>query len=105
MKSMKITAAERKAKRDRYKTCSPIDGDVYPYGLSVLLENDSIDKLDLKSLPDVGATMALTAKVKVVSVESREHSEGGKNRSISLQIVAMNLTSAKDAVKEAIKNV
>jgi len=62
----------------------------YPYGLNISLENDSLDKLSMKSLPDVGDEMTLIAKVKVVSVSSNE-SESGERRSISLQITDMDL--------------
>lgn len=106
MKSMKTTAAERKAKREKYDTCKPIDGDVYPYGLTVRLEDESMEKLALKSLPKTGSKMILMAEVTITSTESRDSEEGGKRESMSLQITAMELKpkgSAKDAVDAAIK--
>lgn len=108
MKSMKTTAAERKARSAKYEKCSPFDGEVYPYGLSINLDEEVMEKLDLKALPKAGAKMTLTAEVSVKSVEQRESSEGGNRRSMTLQITAMDLGakgSAKDAVDEAIKKV
>jgi hypothetical protein len=103
---MKTTAAERKARREKYEKCSPIDGDVYPYGLRINLDDESMEKLALKSLPKTGGKMILTAEVTVTSTESRDSEEGGKRESMSLQITAMELApkgSAKDAVDEALK--
>lgn len=103
--SMAVTAAERKEKEKTWnKPCSSMDGDKYPYGLSVSLENESLEKLGLKNLPKAGTIMTLTAQVKVRSVEDRD-SEEGSRRSMSLQITSMSLEggTAKDAVDKALK--
>jgi len=105
--NMAVTAAERKEKEKHWnKPCSSMGGDKYPYGLTVNLEEESLDKLGLNTLPQAGDTMTLTAKVKVRSVESRD-SDDGKRRSVSLQITSMELEggSAKEAVDKALKGV
>lgn len=106
MKSMKITAADRKAKEAKYdKPCS-IGGDKYPYGLRIHLDEEIMEKLDMASLPRVGAKMILTAEVDVDSVEARESTDGGKRRSMAVQITAMELKpkgTAKDAIDAALK--
>lgn len=108
MKSMKTTAAERKARREKYdKPCSVSDGESYPYGLAISLDEESMEKLALKTLPKVGVKMLLTAEVNVESVEQRESTDGGSRRSMRLQITAMDLGakgSAKDAIDKAIKD-
>lgn len=88
MVSMKNTKKQRKDNE------SPISsggsGPDYPYGLSVSLEKESLDKLGMKTLPDVGDTFTMTAKVKVTSV-NQSASEDGDHRSASLQITDMKL--------------
>jgi hypothetical protein len=75
------------------------DSPVYPYGLRVHLDEDSLDALGMKTLPKVGGSMYLGANVKVVSVSDNEHtSEGGethRHRSVELQITDMGLDKAE----------
>lgn len=84
------------------------DRPVYPYGLQVRLDEDSLDKLGMKELPKVGGYLILTARVCVTAVSSNEHQADGKrgkhkHRSVELQIEAMNLgdePKEKDAAEE-----
>ncbi len=64
------------------------NGPDYPYGLRLRLSDKAIEKLDLKSLPTVGQTMLLHARVSVVTVSQHE-SEKHKERSLELQITDM----------------
>lgn len=105
MKSMKITAEERKAKEKKYENCIPSCGEKYPYGLRIHLDDDVMSKLGLKSLPKTGTKMALTAEVNVESTESRDSTDG-KRESMSIQITAMELTpkgSATDAINKSLE--
>jgi len=56
----------------------------YPWGLSISLDNDTLEKLGLE-LPKVGSELLLAAKVTVTSVSANEGSEG-VYRNVSLQI-------------------
>lgn len=71
----------------------------YPYGLRIYLDDESLDKLGIEKLPELGAEFMIEAKVRVVSKsESTDpNDEDGDNdrSSMDLQIVAMGLPAAK----------
>ncbi len=69
---------------------TPTDPPRYPWGLSLTLDEDSLDKLGMSALPEVGETRHLMAAVTVTSCSSNE-SESGKHRSVTLQITEMAL--------------
>ncbi len=85
--SMKRTKSEKK---DNDEGGVSITENDYPYGLSVSLEKESLDKLGITTLPEIGDTFTLTAKVKVTSI-SESASEDGDTKSASLQITDMKL--------------
>lgn len=91
--SMKVTAAEMKARQEKYSGSSiATDGPSYPYGLEVRLDDESLEKLDLdvKDL-SVGDTYVLVAKVKLTSVSSNQSDGGPSRSSVALQITEMCL--------------
>lgn len=91
------------SKADREKTMEPsmaYEGPSYPYGLSLSLNEEILAKLDIDSLPKVGATRTLIATVEITSVSSNE-SVGGKQRNIGLQITEMCLEAEGDAESAA----
>lgn len=93
--SMKMTSSEAKAQ----STPAEVDAPRYPWGLAITLDQDSLDKLDMTGLPDVGEEYLIGGCVKVTSVSSNEH-EGGKHKSVSLQITELGLApkpKGKDA--------
>lgn len=62
----------------------------YPYGLSLNLDDDALEKLGLdEDLPEVGESFLVMCKVDVVSVISRSDQEGESEDSIRLQITDM----------------
>lgn len=74
--------------------CAPGGGDDYPYGTRLDLDEDSLDKLGITNLPEVGSTMKVTAEASVDSVSSRAYAgeDGGKQkRSLTLQLTKMAL--------------
>jgi hypothetical protein len=92
-------------KTAREKMISPAklldEGPQYPWGLSLSLDNESLDKLGVENLPKVGATMRLEARVSVSSVSSNEGMDKTVRRSVSLQVTAMALSgTAADALYE-----
>lgn len=109
--SMKITAAERKAREKEYSKPIGPGGDVYPYGLTIRLENDSLEKLDMSSLPKTGKKVRVTALCSVISTREEKSSHGGRDerrRSLELQIEQLALStepgSAVEAVDDALKD-
>lgn len=82
------------------------DQPAYPWGLCVNLENDSLEKLGMTDLPEVGATLQLTARVTVTSVSSNQTEGNEPRRCVNLQITDMALGPAPaepSATKSATK--
>jgi hypothetical protein len=90
LKSMKI---DPKAREEKYEASAVVDRPMYPWGLQLNLDNETLEKLDVE-LPKVGKSMMIYARVDVTSVSENEHSLDGKtttNRSASLQITDLCL--------------
>jgi hypothetical protein len=89
--------------RKEYGTCAPegsgSDDDLpkYPYGLTINLDDETLAKLGITSLPDVGVAMTLTARVEVCSTSQYQNRDGKKDVSLSLQITAMELSGAAES--------
>lgn len=86
--NMKRSADDRDAANEAAPS-SMIDEPLYPWGLSINLDEDSLEKLDLE-LPKVGKKFTLVAAVEVTSVSSNA-SKGGESQSVGLQITDMCL--------------
>jgi len=67
----------------------------FPWGLSLNLDAESLKKLDMKTLPKVGSYVMIEAYCCVKSTRESENVEGGKDRSVELQIEAMEVEPAK----------
>ena len=94
---------EKKSGEDMPST-SPVEAgseESYPYGLRLRLENDELEKLGMKELPEVGKTCTITAEGVVESISSNQ-SKGseGSRKSVEIQITKM-ATSKADSDKEA----
>jgi hypothetical protein len=64
---------------------------LYPWGLTLNLEKESLDKLGLTELPKPDTKMRLTAIVEVAGISADATTEG-ERRSIRLQITDMSLS-------------
>lgn len=69
----------------------------YPYGLRITLDKDSLKKMNINKMPEVGSFIDLCAKAKVVSL-SEDEQFGDK--SVTLQIVEMDFESPEQEKKE-----
>ncbi len=87
LKSMKLV----KKDLPKLKETVMADRPRYPYGLTLHLENEAMEKLGMEALPEVGKSMVLMAKVKVESVSQSEREKGKVQRSMSIQITDMAL--------------
>jgi hypothetical protein len=67
-------------------------GPQYPYGLEISLENETLDKLSMKSLPKVGIVLSIEAKAKVTRVSESAEAQN-KRKSIALQITDLAFES------------
>lgn len=96
MKNMAFTKDELKNREDEYKDCAPCsDQNKYPYGLCITLDKETMAKLGMKELPDVGQGFTITGKVEVKSVSKSEHADGGGYSDVGLQITHMELGSGE----------
>jgi hypothetical protein len=84
---MKLTDMKRSKQRMAEQAASP-DDNPYPYGLCLHLDSPELDKLGMKTLPDVGDEYEIRAIGKVTAISSNESKENA-NSSVSLQITMM----------------
>ncbi|MER1940643.1 capsid staple protein [Castellaniella sp. FW104-16D08] len=89
MVSMKLSAQAAQA----YNSPVPSgDAPMYPWGLTVSLDNESMKRLGLDTAPpEVGTTMVLMATVEVTSVRSEKEHDGDTRAGADLQITEMEL--------------
>lgn len=101
--SMKMTATERKDQYGPTLANGEPEGPVYPYGLSVELRDEALDKVGLK-LPKVGTVLTLIARVEVTNVSSNQGPDKQKRESVSLQITDLCLEpeSAAASIEDAL---
>ncbi len=110
LKSLKITKAEREAEKKRYAKSDYAIGPSsdYDYGLRITLNERSLDKLGMTSLPRVGSKIRVLVECEVteVSASSRESMKGSneKTRRVELQIQKMDVKpgNAMDALEAGI---
>lgn len=96
---MKYSKAEAKAQAEQYTKPSPDNEPQYPWGLQIRLEDDSLTKLGIKTLPDVGGEFHLTVVATVQSATESKMASGRVDRCVCLQITMMEVDleeSAKD---------
>lgn len=84
-----------KAEREEMPGAVEADEPQYPYGLCLHLGMDELEKLGMKQLPEVGATMMISAKAFVKSTSAYETQGDGKSMSVDLQITDMELGAEK----------
>lgn len=102
LKDMALSKAEAKETLTEY--CTPDAGEApkYPWGLSLDLNNQVLEKLGITSLPTVGSEMTLTATVKVTRISAYEEQDGAE-QCLGLQITAMDLSGVDQSTTPAAK--
>lgn len=106
--NMRRSKKERKASSHEKAFEEP----AIPHGLTINLDDESLDKLGFKDVPNVGDRMVVAAIGTVKSV-SQHDSKRNKNRDVSIEldkldvspVPARKVKSAEDAISEAIKDV
>lgn len=86
--SMENTAQEAQAQNGLPQAA---DAPKYPWGLEICLNDDSLDKLGVKTLPAVGTEVTIVAKATVSSTSERATEADGACASMSLQITDMQV--------------
>lgn len=97
LKSLKLP----KTKRNEVGSI-PVDSyerEEYPYGTRIDLQDESLDALGIKELPEVGSTMMIECKVKVIGARQSAN-EKKTTRTLELQITDMDLELDEDEVGE-----
>lgn len=96
MKNMKMSSKETK------KMMEPSiaeNNPRYPFGLKLNLDNEILEKLGMKTMPELGKTMMLMAKVAVTDMNENK-SEGSSYRSLGLQITDMSIEDEKESLEK-----
>jgi len=83
----------KKEKSEGMDMSVPSNSD-YPYGLKICIDYESMEKLGIKELPAVGATMKIQAVVEVCGISMHE-TKDHECKSIDLQIVEMGVEGKK----------
>ena len=104
----------RRSKKERKQAdaADAVGQSSFPYGLTLNLDDESLDKLGFKKLPTVGDRMVVAAIGRVESVSERT-SERNKDRDVRIQLEKLDVSpvparkakTAEDAISEAIKDV
>lgn len=100
LKDMSLSDEERKTLFGDPGKPVEADGPEYPWGLEVRLDEVTLAKLGLDSLPDVGSGMALVAETKVTGASMREREGRAASKDVTLQITRMNVTKPDSAAKK-----
>lgn len=96
--SMKLTKAETEKENEVSE-----DRPEFPFGLTLRLDNEALDKLGMKEMPEVGTDIELAAKVVVTEVSEHTRGDGDTVKGLSLQITDMNLFKRESPTKTADK--
>ena len=67
------------------------DAPKYPWGLNICLNDDSLDKLGVKTLPAVGTEVTIVAKATVAATRESATEGGDAQASMDLQITDMQI--------------
>jgi len=82
--------------------CAEMEMPLYPWGLQIKLKNDELAKLGIsaESLPTVGSSLILTAKVDVTEVSSEQRAgQEGPEIEVELQITDMALAAKPEGAQ------
>lgn len=83
-------------KKEKESDCGPCmsESSEYPYGLRLHLDDDSIEKLGLETLPEVSTKMKITAIVDVCGV-SVDKNKDEEYKRMDIQITDMEIVPIK----------
>lgn len=88
---MAKTPAELEEEKSQGPVASHYPQNIYPYGLCICLDEESLEKLNLSSDPDVGDMVHLQAIGKVTSASKNETTEGVRQR-VEIQLTHIALS-------------
>jgi hypothetical protein len=85
--NMQQSAEEAK----EYTEPSVADAPKYPWGLCITLDDDSLEKLGVKTLPTVETVVTIVAKATVSRISENQTQGGESERSMDLQITDLQI--------------
>ena len=94
LKDMKIERKEVDEAKDTVLGSSDMD---YPYGLSLNLDEETIQKLGMEKMPSPGNDVYIMAKASVESASITKESDK-QNRSLRLQIKKLNISDSSEGM-------
>lgn len=97
---MAYTKAELKAQKREMAVGPNGQDNPYPWGLCLHLDQDALDKLGIKGLPEVGSEFHFVAVAKVTSANQSAGEGRDPTRSIGLQITMMQVALQESAAEE-----
>lgn len=94
---MKLTDMKmsKKKKAETEAAPSPSSGPDYPYGLVLNLDKDSLKKLGMDEMPDVGEMCMIHARGEITRV-SQSAGENGEDKSVEIQITKLSVMPGMD---------
>lgn len=95
--SLELSKAERK--KETEPMADTADRPLFPYGTSLYLNDETLSKLGIEEMPDVGTTLMIKAVAKVTGTSEREY-EGGSHRTLDIQFVEMACEEGEEAEAE-----
>jgi len=99
---MARTAAEKKAAQERWKEGpGASDGPEFPWGLSLNLGKDELEKVGIAKLPEVGDEFTIIAIAKVTRVsQSASDKQTEDTKSVEFQITDLACEPGTEAAEE-----
>lgn len=100
MVDLAYTKEELAAKEKEYGTgTAPADMPKYPYGLSMYLSDDVVEKIG-GAPGEVGDTVQVSGTVKIVGRSEREEAGGDVCKTLDLQFTSIEFGKATKGMKE-----
>lgn len=98
---MKMISMKMDKKEEKLEVAHPGESE-YPYGLVLNLCSESLKKLGIEDLPEIGKKMSISAIVEVCALSQREMKDMDPDKNLSLQITDMAIEGEKKAMSKRI---
>lgn len=97
------TKAEQKEEAKEYNMAGPGGGEApkYPWGLCIRLEKRELDKLGVKTLPNIDDEFHLAVIAKVTQVSQQSGVDQDDTQNVALQITMVQILDYESAQQEA----
>lgn len=96
---LSYTKAEQKEEAKEYAV-GPAGAPKYPWGLCLRLEKREMDKLGMKSLPNVGDEFHLCIVAEVTQVSQQSGADQDDSKNVALQITMAQVLAHESAAEE-----